>query len=348
MLIHAASQLLTIAGPPQRGLALGALNMIENGAVLIQNGVIAAIGTSEALRAAYPDEETLDAAGRVVMPGLVDPHTHLVWAGDRAAEFEMRLQGKTYMEIMRAGGGIVSTVRATRAASLEQLLAETRPRLKRMLAYGTTTAEAKSGYGLDIETEIKTLAAILALDAEGPLDIIPTFLGAHALPPEYQDDPDGYTDLVCSEMLPAVHAWWREHSTKPLPFVDVFCESGAFTLQQSRKILEAGQALGFPLKIHADEFDNLAGAALAAELGAASADHLVVTSPKILLRWAHPILSPSPCPAHLLAWPKGITRRQKLYSKPMGCWPSPQTLTPARPGAKVCNLPSRWPVAICV
>ncbi len=283
MLIHSASQLLTVAGPPQRGLTLGSLNIIENGAVLIQNGKIAATGESNTLRASYPHEETLDASGRVVMPGLIDPHTHLVWAGDRAVEFEMRLQGKSYMEIMIAGGGINATVRATRAASLEQLLIETRPRLQRMMAYGTTTIEAKSGYGLDTETEIKMLRTILALDSESPLDIIPTFLGAHAVPHEYQDHPDDYTNLVCDEMLPALHTWWRQHTIKPLPFVDVFCESGAFTLEQSRKILVAGKALDFPLKIHADEFDNLGGAALAAELGAASADHLVVTSPEDII-----------------------------------------------------------------
>jgi imidazolonepropionase len=156
-----------------------------------------------------------------------------------------------------------------------------------MFAYGTTTAEVKTGYGLETETELKMLAAILALDAEGPLDLVPTFLGAHAIPPEFRDDPEGYTALVCDEMLPAVRDWWNRQSpvSRPLspvpslPFVDVFCETGAFSLAQSRRILERAKSLGFPLKIHADEFDNLGGAALAAELGAASADHLVVTSP---------------------------------------------------------------------
>ena len=282
MLIHSASQLLTIPGPVQRGHDLGNLGIIEDGAVWIEDGLIAAIGPSEEMRAIYPEEGGLDAAGRVVMPGFVDPHTHLVWAGDRAAEFEMRLQGKTYLEIMEAGGGIVSTVKRTRAASLEQLLIETRPRLQRMFAYGTTTAEAKTGYGLETKTELKMLAAILALDSEGPLDLVPTFLGAHAIPAEYKGNPDGYTDLVCNEMLPALKDWWPAqftNSTIPqYPFVDVFCETGAFSLEQSHRILSKAQALGFPLKIHADEFDNLGGASLAAELDAASADHLVVTS----------------------------------------------------------------------
>lgn len=281
MLIHSASQLLTLSGGPQRGGDLGGLGIIPDGAVLIQGNRIAAVGPSDELRAAYPNEPALSAANRVVMPGLVDPHTHLLWAGDRAAEFELRVQGKTYQEIMAAGGGIVSTVRATRAATVEQLIAETRPRLEAMFAYGTTTAEAKTGYGLETEAEIRMLEALLALDREGPLDLAVTFLGAHALPPEYADKADVYTDLVCEEMLQAVKSWWEQHAAgRSLPFADVFCETGAFTLEQSRRILEAARQLGFPLKIHADEFDNLGGSAMAAQLGAASADHLVATSPE--------------------------------------------------------------------
>jgi imidazolonepropionase len=281
MLIHSASQLLTLAGGPQRGLELGRLGLIENGAVLILDQQIAAVGASAELRAAFPDEPTLDASGRVVMPGFVDPHTHLIWAGDRAGEFELRLKGKPYLEILAAGGGILSTVRATRAASLEDLLAETRPRLHTMLAHGTTTAEAKTGYGLEIETELRMLQALRVLDEEGPLDLAITFLGAHAIAPEYPGDPDGYTRYLCESMLPAVRAWWQDQEIAgPLPFVDVFCETGAFSLEQSRRILQTAGSLGFPQKIHADEFDNLGGAALAAELGAVSADHLVATSSK--------------------------------------------------------------------
>jgi imidazolonepropionase len=281
MLIHSASQLLTLAGGPQRGPELGRLGIINDGAVLIREGVIAAAGSSAELRAAYPDEPALDAAGRAVLPGFVDPHTHLIWAGDRAAEFELRLQGKTYLEILAAGGGILSTVRATRAASLETLLAETRPRLQAMFAHGTTTAEAKTGYGLDVETELRLLQALLALDQAGPLDLALTFLGAHAVAPEFAGDPQGYSAFLCATALPAVRAWWQAHAGgRPLPFVDVFCETGAFDLEQSRQILRTAGELGFPLKIHADEFDNLGGAALAAELGAVSADHLVATSPE--------------------------------------------------------------------
>lgn len=279
MLIHSASQLLTLAGGPQRGHALGTLGIIEDGAVLIREGKIVAVGTTAELRAAYPNEPTLDARNRVVLPGFVDPHTHLIWAGDRAAEFEMKMAGKGYLEILAEGGGILSTVRATRRASIERLMAETRPRLLRMFIHGTTTAEAKTGYGLQTATELRLLKALLQLDREEPLEIIPTFLGAHAIAPEYKDDPQAYTDLICDTMLPILAQWWETHAPgQRLPFVDVFCETGAFTLEQTRQIFEKAAELGFPLKVHADEFDNLGGASLAVEFGAASADHLVTTS----------------------------------------------------------------------
>ncbi len=280
MLIHSASQLLTLHGGPQRGSQLGSLGILEDGALLIRDGRIAALGSSRDLLEAYPDEPTLDASGQVVMPGFVDPHTHLVWAGDRAAEFELRLQGKSYLEIMAAGGGIVSTVRATRQATLDDLHAQTSARAWGMLRHGTTTAEAKTGYGLETAAELRQMETLLRLDEDGPLEIVPTFLGAHAIPPEFSGDPQGYTELVCGEMLPALQSWWQAHAAgRALPFVDVFCETGAFNLAQSRAILETARGLGFPLKIHADEFDNLGGAGLAAGLGATSADHLVTTSP---------------------------------------------------------------------
>lgn len=279
MLIHSATQLLTLSGGPQRGHALGSLGIIEDGAVLVRDEKIVAVGSTGELRAAYPGEPGLDASGCVVMPGFVDPHTHVIWAGDRAREFEMRLEGAKYLDILAAGGGIISTVRATRTASIEALIAQTRPRLLRMFATGTTTAEAKSGYGLQTATELRLLKALLALDDEGPMDLAITFLGAHAIAPEYADDPQGYTDVVCETMLPILCQWWETHAPRlPLPFVDVFCENNAFTLEQSRQILTRACSLGFPVKIHADEFENLGGASLAVELGAASADHLVRTS----------------------------------------------------------------------
>ncbi len=239
LLVHSAGQLLTLAGGPQRGHELGRLGIIDDGGVAIARSRIVAVGRSAELRRRYRPLQEIDAGGRVVLPGFVDPHTHVVWSGDRAAEFELRLQGATYMQIMAAGGGITSTVKQTRQASVEALMATTRPRLDRMLAYGTTTAEAKTGYGLETDAEIRMLDAILRLDAEGPLDLAPTFLGAHAVPPEYAGRTEAYVDVVCSEMLPAVRAHMAAAwPGKPLPFVDVFCEQGAFDLGQSRRMLE--------------------------------------------------------------------------------------------------------------
>jgi len=279
LILHNISQLLTLSGGPQRGHSLGTLEIIADGAVAISGDLIMEVGNSQNIFRDYPQASTFDAKGHVVMPGFIDPHTHLVWAGDRAGEFTLRLQGKTYLEILESGGGILSTVQATRAASCDELVRQTRERAGLAFSFGTTTAEVKTGYGLTTISEMNQLQAVLDLDQEGPLELIPTFLAAHAVPPEYQGKADAYVDLICSEMLPTLLAWWHEHHPqKRLPFVDVFCENGAFDLVQSRKILEIAQNLGFPIKIHADEFENLGGAALAAELGAASADHLVKTS----------------------------------------------------------------------
>ena len=279
MLIHSSSQLLTLAGGPQRGHALGTLGIIENGAVVVRDEKIVAVGTTEELKASFPHEPTLDASNCVLMPGFVDPHTHVIWGGDRANEFEMKMAGIPYLEILAQGGGIISTVRQTRTASIEALIAQTRPRLLRMFRHGTTTVEAKTGYGLQTATELRLLKALLALDDESLLDIVITFLGAHAIAPEYKDNPQGYTDLVCETMLPILKEWWGTHAPRlPLPFVDVFCEDRAFNLEQTRQILTKARSLGFPLKVHADEFGNLGGASLAVELEAASADHLVKTS----------------------------------------------------------------------
>ncbi len=281
MLIHSASQLLTLSGPPQRGDRLGNLGLIPDGALLVNEGLVTAVGTSVDLMTRYPHEPRLDASGKVVLPGFVDPHTHVMWAGDRAAEFEMRLQGKSYLEILQAGGGILATMHSTRQSSVASLMAETRQRLQRMLAHGTTTVEAKTGYGLDLPAELKMLEALHTLDKAGPSELAITFLGAHAIPPEFKDNADGYTLHLSRDMLPAIKDWWQLHAAgQPLPFVDVFCETGAFSLAQTQQIFEAAQMLGFPLKVHADEFDNLGGAALAARFGAVSADHLVATSPE--------------------------------------------------------------------
>jgi len=276
LFIHSAAQLLTLASDgPKRGAAMGELGIIEHGAVAVKDGLVALVGPTSEVRGQVRAAKKIDASGKVVMPGFVDPHTHLVFAGDRAAEFEQRIKGATYLEIMAAGGGIMSTVRATRAASVEQLVEESRARLDRMLAHGTTTAEAKTGYGLDTENELKMLEAIRRLDAEHPVNLVPTFLGAHAIPAEYKGRTNDYVDLVVEEMLPMVKS--QIPNFKFQISCDVFCDEGAFTLEQSRRVLEAARALGFGLKIHADEFRSLGGTRLAVELGAISADHLVCT-----------------------------------------------------------------------
>jgi imidazolonepropionase len=280
LLIYGASQLLTLASPggPKRGKAMAELGIIPHGAVAIGNGRIVDVGPSDELEHKIQATRTLYAGGQVIMPGFVDPHTHLVWAGERADEFEMRVAGASYMEIMAAGGGIMNTVRQTRAARVEDLVAETEPRLERMVAHGTTTVEIKTGYGLNTRDELKQLEAILRLGRRSPATIVPTFLGAHAIPAEYAGRADEYVDLVVAEMLPAAAAAAGAEGVSL--FCDVFCEEGAFSLDQSRRVLEAAKALGFGLKIHVDEFEPLGGTRMAVEMGATSADHLVSTPPE--------------------------------------------------------------------
>ncbi len=290
LLIRHAAQLVTCAGPgPKRGAAMGDVGLIPDGAIAVADGVIVAVGPTDQLDCVA--DLILDATGKVVCPGLVDAHTHAVYAGDRLDEFELRLRGATYLEILRAGGGILNTVRATRAASLEQLVVESRRRLEAMLRLGTTTVEIKTGYGLDLPTELKMLQAIERLARTCPLDLIPTWLGAHAVPPEYRDHPDAYVDLLIDDMLPAIVNWHLALS--PLSslslstlFCDAFCELGAFDLAQSRRILEAARARGLSLKLHADEFNALGGVGLAVELEAVSVDHLDVTPPDEIERLA--------------------------------------------------------------
>lgn len=276
-----------MAGGPRRGKRLSDPAILENAAVVIRDGKFLEVGNSAELLWRYPLAERLDAAGRAVVPGFVDPHTHLIWAGDRANEFEMRLQGKTYMEIMAAGGGILATLTATHKTSLQELVAQSLERALRAFSYGTTTMEAKTGYGLDLETEFKQLEAILLLNQIGPLEIVPTYMGAHAIPQEYKGDTAGYTNWLCEVALPETKKWWLQHAPdQGLPFVDVFCEKGVFELEETRQILTEAAKLGFPTKLHADEFENLGGASLAAELGAVSADHLVKTSTEDIRRLA--------------------------------------------------------------
>ncbi len=317
LLVHSAAQLCTIPpqeGGPQRGSALGELGLIPDGAVAIAEGRVVEAGPTARLRARYRALREVDASGRVVMPGFVDPHTHLVWAGDRAAEFEQRIAGASYLEIMAAGGGIMSTVRATRAADVAQIVAETLPRLQRFLRHGATTVEVKTGYGLEVEAELRLLRAIAALQQRQPITLVPTFLGAHAIPAEFRDDPEGYVSLVVERMLPAVVEESRALGWAQLPFCDVFCERGAFDLAQSRRILTAAKALGFPLKLHVDEFAPLGGTRLAVEMGAVSADHLVTTPPEEieLLGRSETVAVSLPCTPFGLAEPHYTPARALL------------------------------------
>ncbi|HSJ55874.1 MAG TPA: imidazolonepropionase [Anaerolineae bacterium] len=276
LLVYNAAQVVTVASPegPKRGGAMAELGIIPDGAVAIRQGRVLDVGPSDELRSQVRATQTLYAGGHVVLPGLVDPHTHLVWAGERAAEFEMRVAGATYMEIMAAGGGIMNTVRQTREASVHQLVAQTLPRVTRMLEHGTTTVEIKSGYGLTIEDEMKQLDAIERLAEATPATIVSTFLGAHAVPAEYRDRVREYVDVVVHQMIPAV----ARRDKRPA-FCDVFCEEGAFSVAESRRVLEAARSHGMGCKIHVDEFKALGGTRLAVEMGATSADHLVCTPP---------------------------------------------------------------------
>lgn len=290
LLIHGAAQLLTCAAPngPLKGPDQAAIGLIEDGAVAVQDGRITHVGPTAEVERQVQAATRLDARGRVVMPGFVDAHTHVVFAGNRIDEFEQRVAGATYLEIMEAGGGIMATVRATRATSLPDLVRQTRSRLNAMLAHGTTTVEVKTGYGLTLEDEMRLLAAIAILNDEHTIDLVPTFMGAHAVPEEYRGRPDAFVDLIVDEMLPRIavagvlpsHALPEgEVPQRPsVAFVDVFCDQGAFDLKQSRRILERARDLGLKTKIHVDEFADLGGAFLAADLGVTSADHLVMTS----------------------------------------------------------------------
>jgi imidazolonepropionase len=266
-----ASQLVTLAGPqqPRVGSDMSDLAIIHDGGMLITDGKIDIVGSSDRIEKNASSAEIIDAGGRVVLPGFVDAHTHLVFAGNRLDDFERRARGETYEQIAKAGGGIWSTVEKTRAASGDQLFAQAQKRTEWFLRCGTTTVEAKSGYGLTVEDELKILRVMRRLNEETPLEIVPTFLGAHAVPREM--DADEYIELVIDEMLP------RIATEKLAEFCDVFCERGYFDVKQSRRILTAARELGLRLRIHADQLTNSGGAKLAAELEATTADHLEKT-----------------------------------------------------------------------
>lgn len=284
LVVAGCNELVTCAGPlPKRGKALRQIGSVENGWVASSQGVIVFAGSEDGFRAEVapgPDAVTIDGRGLVAVPGFVDAHTHLPFAGDRAREFGLRLQGWTYQQLAERGMGIRTTVQATRAASLDDLVGLSTKRLDRMLLTGTTTAEAKSGYGLNLEDEVKQLEALRDAAALHPVDVVPTFMGAHDIPPEYRDQRDGYVRLLIDSLIPEV----RQRGLAE--FFDIFCEPSAFTLAETRTLAAAAKAAGFKVKIHADEFVSLGGAELAAELGAVSAEHLIAISDEGISRLA--------------------------------------------------------------
>jgi imidazolonepropionase len=269
-LLH-ASQLVTLAGPsrPRNGTELSELGIIRDGGILIRDDKIDIVGQSDEVEKKAGDAVIVDLGGRVVLPGFVDAHTHLVFAGDRLDDFERRARGETYEQIAKAGGGIWSTVEKTRAASEDDLFEVAKKRVDCFLKSGTTTVEAKSGYGLTLEDELKILRVIRRLNDETPLEIVPTFLGAHAAPRETSTEK--YVDFVINEMLP------RVANEKLAEFCDVFCERGYFDMEQSRRVLSAAKKLGLKLRGHVDQLSNSGGARLMAELCATTADHLEKT-----------------------------------------------------------------------
>jgi imidazolonepropionase len=277
--IKHATQLATLEGKgkgPRSKEAMSELGLIEDGSLWIENGIIQAVGTTNDLEKRYAEKlhtaDVVEASNHLVTPGLVDPHTHVVYGGSREREFEMRLEGATYMDIMNAGGGIHATTRMTREAIEEELLEQTMSRLDSFLAHGVTMVESKSGYGMNLETELKQLRVMKELQQKHVIDLVPTFMGAHAVPPEFKGKEDEFVDYLIDKMLPIVA---EENLAE---FNDVFCEKGVFTPEQSKRILEAGKEYGLVPKIHADEIEPYGGAELAAKVGAVSAEHLLKAS----------------------------------------------------------------------
>lgn len=271
LLLKNIGLLATPAGSAaRRGKEQGEITMLKDAYVLVKDGVIAAVGTGEIPAGLDQGAEIVDAKGRLVTPGLVDAHTHLIFGGWRQNELGLKLHGVGYLEILARGGGILSTVRSTRAASEKELTDKAAKELSSMLRMGVTTCEAKSGYGLTPEHEYKELRAIRRLNETQQVEVVPTFMGAHALPEEFKEDREGYLRLLCEEMIPAVA---RENLAE---FCDVFCETGVFTAEESRQILETAKQYGLIPKIHADEIDPIGGSQLAGEIGAITAEHLIV------------------------------------------------------------------------
>lgn len=275
LIIKNAKELITCKGQaPKTKKEMNDLGIITDGALVIEDGIITKVGKSKKILAEITESEyeIIDASGKSVLPGFVDSHTHLVFGGERAEEFNWRLKGVPYAEIMERGGGIVKTVEATRKASREKLKKDSLKRLNSMLSFGVTTVEAKSGYGLNLETEIKQLQIAAELNQEQPLDIVSTFMGAHEIPPEFKGKKEEFIDNLIEKIMPVVV------EKTEAEFCDVFCDKGVFSTTEALKILLAGQDSGLKSKIHADEIAQVGGAELAAEIGAVSADHLLKAS----------------------------------------------------------------------
>lgn len=275
LVIFNANQIITMDsefGVPRIGEQMKDLGIIRKGAIAIQNGIIVHVGSYNDLesKCRLTDETILiDASNQIVAPGFVDPHTHIIFDGSREEELSMKIEGKSYLEILESGGGILKTVRATRIASIDKLVSNGKKILDRMITYGTTTIETKSGYGLDVENEIKSLIVAQKLNNEHIIDVVPTFLGAHAIPPEFEAKPEEYVKLITKEMIP------RVAEEKLAEFCDVFCEEGIFSIEQTRTILESAILYGLKPQIHIDEIVDTGGAALAAELNAIQVGHLL-------------------------------------------------------------------------
>ncbi len=275
ILIKNAAELVTCSGfKGKSGKEMSELHIIPDGAVVIEEGIIKAVGSTEEILITYNENSygVIDALGKAVLPGFVDSHTHFVFGGYRAEEFSWRLRGDSYMEIMERGGGIINSVKATKEATREELFKAGKKRLDSMLSFGVTTVEGKSGYGLDYETELKQLEVMEEIDRVHPIDVIKTFLGAHAVPKEFKGKEDEFINKIIDEMLPDVV------ERQLAEFCDIFCEKNVFSVEQSRRLLTKAKKMGMKLKLHADEIVQLGGAELAAELGAVSADHLLQAS----------------------------------------------------------------------
>ena len=309
-LIHNIGTLQTPLGSfPHAGAAQGENRKYHNAAVLCEGGVIRALYENGALPEVSADTQTIDAQGRLVTPGLIDAHTHLVFGGWRQNEIPLKLKGAGYLDILRAGGGILSTVRATRKASGEELFEKSRAFLDEMLAQGVTTAELKSGYGLDKETELKQLRVIKRLNEAHPMDAVATYLGAHAIPEEYALRSGEYIDFIISDMLPEIK---RQSLAE---FCDVFLETGVFGVEESRRLLTAAREMGFGLKIHADEIDELGGSLLAGELGAVSAEHLIATGERGMEALAHGGVTAVLLPCTSLYLNKSFARARDMIAR---------------------------------